>query len=60
MSFDFRNNSLTTTCINNIFTALGSTALNPTIQMDGNPGEASSNVSIATGKGWSETPGGSV
>ncbi len=58
--FDLRYNSLTTACINNIFTALGSTALNPTIQMDGNPGEASSNISVATGKGWSETPGGSV
>jgi len=57
---DLRYNSLTTACINSIFTALGSTALNPTIQMDGNPGEASRNVSIATGKGWSETPGGSV
>jgi len=57
---DLRYNSLTTACINSIFTALGSTALSPTIQLDGNPGEASSNVSIATGKGWSETPGGSV
>ncbi|MCX6875132.1 MAG: hypothetical protein NTW21_15180 [Verrucomicrobia bacterium] len=48
---DMRSNSLTTTCINAIFTALGTTALSPTIQMDGNPGEATSNKGIATAKG---------
>ena len=57
---DLRYNSLTTACINAIFTALGSTALSPTIQLDGNSGESASNISVATGKGWSETPGGSV
>jgi len=57
---DLRYNSLTTACINAIFTALGSTALSPTIQLDGNPGESASNISTANGKGWNETPGGSV
>jgi len=55
---DLRYNSLTTACINAIFTALGTTALSPTIQMDGNIGEPSSNAGIATVKGWIETPGG--
>ena len=55
---DLRYNSLTTACINAIFTALGTTALSPTIQMDGNIGEPSSNAGIATVKGWIETPSG--
>ncbi len=55
---DLRGNNLTTACINAIFTALGNTVLMPTIQLDGNVGESSSNVSIATSMGWIETPGG--
>lgn len=54
-SCDLSNNQLSDTTLNNFFTSLGSQ--NATIDISGNPGTATCDVTIATGKGYTVITG---
>jgi len=50
---DLRNNIINTSYMDQLFTSLNNAGVTtPIIYIYGNPGTATSNISIATGKGW--------
>ena len=56
ISISYINCKLSTAALNDIFTGLGTAGGAQTITITGNPGEATCNKTIATGKGWTVVP----